>query len=743
MTTDSSTGWGTRLAGAYARLVVRLRFVVIGAWLAIALGAFLLPTGSGSSGGLGGLVDSGNSAIAAEVRSYEAFGFPLLSRTTIVQRDPDGLSVYAQAGAVLRAAASVQGQDEVPLVLGALPIPNTLGVFPGAAEEGTTVLTSLFLPPFAGFDDQRRAAQDYAARHLSGPDDALVGVTGSIPARAAQAELIKGALPFVELATVAAIGLLVALAFRSPAAALLALGVAGLAAAVTVRVVGALAAALGVTVPDELAPLLVALLLGVVTDYCVFFLSGLRTELRRGLVGREAVVAATARTAPLVLVAGLTVAAGTGALLVARSGLFRGLGPGLALTVLLGSAVAVTLVPALLGVLGAKALWPAATAAPAVPAARHAPSGTSRLVGVLTTRRGATVVLGLTTAGLLLAALPLLHLRLGVNFIEALPSDSPVAVAAQQARRGFSPGILAPTEVLLEGAGVTGRGPALAQLTDLLRQQPGVDSVLGPGYLPVPDRYGVFLAPSGDAARLLVVLGERPLSAPAIDAVSGLRARLPGLLEQVGLTGTTASLAGDTALSELIVRDTQDDLVRISVAALLANLVMLVLFLRAFWTSVLLLLSSVLALAASLGLTVLLFQDVLGATGLTFYVPFAAAVLLVSLGSDYNIFAVGRVWDEARDRPLVEALRTAVPESSRAITAAALALAASFGLLALVPLRPFRELALAMVLGILIDAVVVRSLLVPSMLTLLGDRARPARTGRLSRVRRPRPARAG
>lgn len=722
------TGVGSRLSAGYARLVVRLRFVVIGGWVAVALGAFLLPAGPGAGGGLGGLVSAENSAIAAEVRSFEAFGFPLLSRTTVVQRDPDGLSVYAQAGTVLRAASSVQGTDEVPLVLGALPVPNAL--FPGAAESGTTVLSSLFLPPFAGFADQREAAQAYADRYLAGPDDALVGVTGSIPARAAQAELIEQSLPFVELATVAAIGLLVALAFRSPAAAALALAVAGLAAAVTVRVVGAIAAALGLVVPDEVAPLLIALLLGVVTDYCVFFLSGLRTELDRGLPTREAVVQATARTAPLVLVAGLTVAAGTGALLVARSGLFRGLGPGLALTVLLGSFVAVTLVPALLAVLGRKALWPAA----ATPA-RHAQQGGSGLVRVLTERRTAAVVLGLTTAGLLLASLPLLHLQLGVNFIESLPSDSPVAVAAQQARAGFSPGILAPTEVLLEGAGVTTQGPALAAFTRLLLDQPGVDSVLGPGYLPLPDRYDVFLAPGGSAARFLVVLGERPLSAPAIDAVSSLRDRLPSLLEQAGLPGTTASLAGDTALSEIIVRDTQDDLLRISIAALLANLVMLLLFLRALWTSVLLLLSSVLALAASLGLTVLLFQDLLGGTGLTFYVPFAAAVLLVSLGSDYNIFAVGRVWDEARGRPLVEALRTAVPESSRAITAAALALAASFGLLALVPLRPFRELAFAMVLGILLDAVVVRSLLVPAMLTLLGDRASPA-VHRAARARR-------
>lgn len=722
--TAGQDGPGRRSA-AYARTVVRYRFLVIAGWLCLAVAAVLLPAARQPGGGdLGGFVSTDNPAIATEVRSYEAFGFPLLSRVTVVQRDPSGLSVYAQAKAVLRAVSVDQGTDGLPLVLGALPVPNTLGVFPGAAESGTTVLTSLFMPPTTGFADQRAAAEQYAERYLGGPDDGLVGVTGSIPARAAQAELIEGALPFVELATVAAIGLLVALSFRSVVAAGVALGVAGLAATVTIRAVGALAAALGLVVPDDVRPLLIALLLGVVTDYCIFFLSGLRRELDRGLPPREAVVHATARTAPIVLVAGLTVAAGTGALLVARSPLFRGLGPGLALTVVLGLLVAVTLVPAVLAVLGRTALWPSGSRA--APADGRAERAGKVAVAALTRRRTAGVVVAATTAGLVLAALPLLHLHLGVSFIESLPSDSRIAVAGQQARAGFAPGILAPTEVLLEGSDVTDRGPELAALTDLLRRQPGVASVLGPGYLPAPDAYDVFLAPSGDAARFLVVLDERPLSAPAIEAVSALRQRLPGLLEQADLPAVTASLAGDSALSEAIVRDTTDDLVRISVAALLANLVMLLLFLRAVWTSVLLLLTSVLALAAALGLTVLVFQDLLGGTGLTFYVPFAAAVLLVSLGSDYNIFAVGRVWDEARRRPLVEAVRVAVPETSRAITAAALTLAASFGLLALVPLRPFHELALAMVLGILLDAVLIRSLLVPSLLTLLGDRASPA-----------------
>ena len=100
--------------------------------------------------------------------------------------------------------------------------------------------------------------------------------------------------------------------------------------------------------------------------------------------------------------------------------------------------------------------------------------------------------------------------------------------------------------------------------------------------------------------------------------------------------------------------------------------------------------------------------------------PFAASVLLLSLGSDYNIYGVGHVWTRARHTTLRQAIAERVPETSGAITAAGITLAASFGMLALVPLRQFRELAFVMALGVLIDALVVRSVLVPALLTLLG-----------------------
>ena len=103
---------------------------------------------------------------------------------------------------------------------------------------------------------------------------------------------------------------------------------------------------------------------------------------------------------------------------------------------------------------------------------------------------------------------------------------------------------------------------------------------------------------------------------------------------------------------------------------------------------------------------------------MTYYVPFAAAVLLLSLGSDYNVFVVGRIWQTARERPLREAIVEEAPRASSTITTAGLTLGGSFALLALIPLRPMRELALALAGGILLDTFVVRSLLVPSLLAL-------------------------
>jgi RND superfamily putative drug exporter len=728
---DAASTRAGRAAAVYATVVIKLRFLIVLGWIAatVAVSMWLPSLSEAQSDGIDGFVPPDLPAINTEVREVRAFGFPLISRTILVQHDPNGLSTFAAAEAGVHAAAMARGdyQDIEPL-LGVLPIANTLRLFPSSAQNNTTLLTYFFMPPWVGFASQQQVAQDYVDRFLE-PEDDVVGITGSVPARVEQARIVQDSLPLVEGATLLAIVVIVALNFRSLVAPLLTLFTAGLSFLVTLRVAGGLGEALGITVPSELEPLLVALQLGVVTDYVIFYVSGLRRRIAEGDDRLTAAHRATASFTPIVTAAGLTVAAGTAALLVAQSALFRAFGPGMALAVLVGLVVSVTLVPALMAIAGGWLFWPGRSASTsrenAEPdnqaSAAYAPNqGPGWVVRLLTRRRSAAVIFLACTAGLVVASIPLGHLGLGLGFVPSLPAGNEVRQAAAAAQAGFAEGILSPTVLLVEGENVTDRRAALSRLDSLLERQEGVAGVFGPGEQILAEEYGVVLSRDGRAARYLLVLDEPPLGAGAVDDLRAIQAQLPELLRAAGLSDVRADFAGDTALATGIVTSTTDDMGRIALAALVVNLLMLVLFLRALVAPLYLLGCSLLALSATLGLTTVVFQDVLGHDGLTFYVPFAAAVLLVALGSDYNIFGVGHIWEEARHRPLREAIEIALPQSTRAITAAGVTLAVSFGLLALVPLRSFRELAFAMAVGILLDAVVVRSMLMPTLLTLFG-----------------------
>jgi RND superfamily putative drug exporter len=273
------------------------------------------------------------------------------------------------------------------------------------------------------------------------------------------------------------------------------------------------------------------------------------------------------------------------------------------------------------------------------------------------------------------------------------------------------------------GPGVTGQRAALTRLQHALASQPGVAGVVGPADIPAVQRGAhLMLARSGNAARYGAIERSDPLGATAISRVRELRRELPAMARTAGLTGMRVEVAGETALAGEAIDSAVSDLGRIALVIGVVIAILLACFLRALVAPLYLLGASVLALLSALGLTVWIFQNALGYDSLVYYVPFVAAVLLISLGSDYNVFVVGRIWEEARRRPLREAVAVAVaaPRASRAITTAGLALAAGFGVLALVPLDQFRELAVAMVLGIVIDTFVVRSLLVPALVVLFG-----------------------
>jgi len=729
-----------RLAAAYAWVVVTFRWLIL---VAVAGGVYLaltgLPSMRADAGGLSGAVFGiDEPAVRAQAESLRRFGLPLLTRTAVVQHDPDGLSNYAQARAVLRALEV----DKRTLVDGpsgdlllALPVINNPGSALTGGKPSTTAITYLYTDPSANFGTQVRIAQDYADQ-IDRPDDQLLGVAGTIPAQVEQGRLVLEWLPWVELGAVLAIGLIVGLTFRSVLAPVVTLLAAGIGYLIADRMVGFGGQLVGFTAPAQLEPVLVALVLGITTDYSIFFLSGLELRLREGLDGRRGTREAVAEYLPTVLVAGLTVTAGVLALAVAETSMFRAFGPGLAITVLAGLVVSVTLVPAMLALLGRWAFWP-----------RRFPgrgsSGTGELTRTRSVRASRVVrlvgtkwraaVLVLVAGGLLVAAaLPLLRVNDAVSPVNALPAGNPVLTAAEGAAAGFAEGVLSPTEVIVSRPGIALDAAALAEFQRALEVQPGVAGVLGPATVPDPLRQiqsrlsqlaqaRLFIGPGGDAVRYLVVFDSDALGATAVDRLRALQTRMPELLTDAGIGGRpTVAYAGDTALGLSLADSARADLGRVALAVTVVDLLLLMLFLRALVAPIYLLACSFLAVGAAMGLTTLYFQGLLGQDGLVFYVPFAAGVLLVSLGSDYNIFSVGQVWDVARTRSLHDALAFAVPRSNRAISVAGLTLAASFGFVALIPVAPFQQLAFAMAVGVLLDVFVVRSMLVPALISLFG-----------------------
>ena len=763
------------LARGYAFVVVGLRYFIVAGWAAAVAAAivFLPPLNAASSSGLSNLIPPGSAAAHAESDATRLFGFPLDAAVAVVQRDPRGMPTATldrsirQAVAVDRmlagqpgqlpkaqaaqaaAALATAGQPDAARILsgpvspgppggiaglaGVFPLPNAAGLLPGAREHSTTVITFLYFRPGTSFGAQTAGAQAYVHYFLNQPGDDVVGVTGPVPAEFDQSQIIAGDLSRVELFTVLAIALIVGLRFRSVGAPLAALACAGTAYVLAVRIVVWGAARVGVSLPPDIEPILVVLLLGVTTDYCVFFFDGLRGRLADGEPRVRAARLATAEVGPIIATAGLIVAAATASLAVAKTELLREFGPGLALTVLIAVAVSMTLGPALMAIFGGLLFRP-------VPA-RLRRLGVSRREGGMAavdrrasrwnlvvrsarfaaTRPVALLIVAACTLGLFAAASGVRSMPLGSPLIGELPPASQAVRAATAAGDGFAPGILSPTEILVIGPGVADQTAALARLQLELARQPGVAELAGPASLPTTTGpLNPMLAASGGAARFLVVERTDPLDATAIGAVRVLQDDLPALGRSAGLTGVRFEVAGQTALTGDAIGSISADLGRISVAIMVVTLILLVLFLRSLLAPVYLLAGSVLAVLASLGLTVLFCREILGFDSLVYFVPFAAGVLLVSLGSDYNVFVVGRIWEEARRRPVPDAVAVAAPAASRAITTAGVALAASFAMLALIPLEQFREIAVAMGVGVIIDAIAVRSLLVPALVALFG-----------------------
>ena len=467
---------------------------------------------------------------------------------------------------------------------------------------------------------------------------------------------------------------------------------------------------------------MVVLLLGIVADYAIFYLSGAKERLGRGgrtRTGRSRHDRAAHAHHRGRRGHGRRRNGGPAGRLAGDVPILRA---SLAISVLVGLVVSVTFIPAVMATFGQILYWPrglgAAEPRPARPGwlARQR----ARVAHLATHRAAALGTVVVCVAVLVLAASGLRWIGLGLDFISGLPDSSEPKQAAAAASEGFAQGILSPTEVLLQDSGIGTRMTELAALQQAIAGQPGVAAVLGPREQPPDPRIPFAVSPDFNAARYFVVFSTTPLGSSGISTLESLQAEMPDLVRQAGLSGVRIGYAGDTAIAATTVDRTVSDLGRVGVAVIVIDVLLLALFLRSLAAPLYLVAASVLALGAALGATTYFFRLLPGPDGLTYYVPFAASVLLVSLGSDYTIFVVGRIWEERRVRPLRGAIETAVPRARSAVSVAAITLALSFAMLAIVDLWSFRQLAFLLAAGVLIDAFFVRSLLVPALVALFG-----------------------
>ena len=460
------------------------------------------------------------------------------------------------------------------------------------------------------------------------------------------------------------------------------------------------------TVPDYTAPVMILVGLGVGIDYALLIFSRYRHELLKDGTDRAtASIIALDTAGRSVMFAGCTVVIALLGLLALGLGSLQGVALGVTLTVLMTMLAAVSLLPALLTLFGKRIEW--SVRKHAAKQRRTPGDGWRKLAAAV--QRGPWVPLVLGTVALVALSLPALDMRLG--FADA-GTDDPAKTSRKAydlLAQGFGPGFNGPLVVVSEGDQA-----ATQALGRTLTADPDIAAVTPPQ-----------LTPDGKVATVLAFPKSAPQDAATSELVERLRTdTLPALESQTGATylvgGATA--AADDFASAVSNRLPIFVLVVVGLSALL---------LMAVFRSVLIPLKAavlnLLSIGASLGVITLVFQQGwLGAQPgpIEAFVPVMIFAIVFGLSMDYEVFLVSRIHEEwRRTKDAKEAVREGLANTGSVITAAAAIMIVVFGAFLLSPDRMLKQFGLGLATAVLLDAVLIRCVLVPAIMRLFGDRA--------------------
>jgi len=518
-----------------------------------------------------------------------------------------------------------------------------------------------------------------------------VYVGGPAASAADQIKIFKGIDTTLLYATLAVVIVLLLLTYRSPVLWVLPILSAGVALTVAQAVIYLLTQHANLTVNGQSEGILVVLVIGASTDYALLLIARYREELRRHADRHQAMAVALRRAGPAIIASGLTVVAGMLCLLAAESSDISGLGPVAAIGIGVGLIAMITLLPALLVVFGRWIFWP-------VKPGYGSPEPTSRgvwsRVGRAIGRRPRTVWM-VTALLLAIGALGLVGFKFGPLTVAQSFRGTPPSITAQNVvAEHFPAGSGEPVDVIAS-AGSAGR------VRTALAATHGIASVTPP----VIKDGRVFLQatttmpPDSQAAYTLV------------DKVRTTVHAIPSAEAKVG---------GGTAINKDVESAATHD--RDLLIPLILGVVFLILgvLLRAIVAPLVLIATVVLSFAAALGISALFFQYVFGFAGADTGMPLFVFVFLVALGIDYNIFLMTRVREESIRSGTRRGALTGLAATGGVITSAGLVLAGTFAMLSTLPLVEFTEIGFAVALGVLLDTIIVRSVLVTALTLDIG-----------------------
>jgi putative drug exporter of the RND superfamily len=678
-----------------ARLVARFRWLVLAGWiLAAIIGTRVLPS-------LSGVAQSSNAQFL-ESSTPSQHAAALAAPFQAQNAGATALIVAYRGGGPLTPsdfAAIMTVELEVESVPGVTSVTDLSSSSDGRAHEALVVTNT------AGQSNQGNPTVVGAIRstftasalpsglelHLTGP---LAQTTDAAANSARTGTAIR-------VGTVLVVIILLFVVYRSILAPLVTLLPAVLALALSQGLI-AKASDIGVPVSIATGTLLPVLLIGAGADYGVFLVFRVREDIQHGAAPPDALVTAMGRVGQSITFSAATVVAALCCLLVASFGLYRGLGPSLAIGVAVVLLAALTLLPALISIFGRFVFWPS-----------HPSTGQSSIGiwGRMAARSAGqpwpVIAVGMVLFGLLSAGL--------TNFSTGGFTNPPAAGSDSQKGADLLaahfPAALSNAEILLLRftQPMMLNSPALATAKADLQSEPAIRSLSGP----VVSKDGLTVEFLG------VPAADSTGTNAAIAAIPSLRSVLAGAAVKAG--ASDSGVAGVDAVAYDINHTSATDLPIVVPVVLIAIAILLAVLLRSLVAPLYLIATVGLSYLASLGFASFVFIKIAGDASLNFVIPILLFIFAMALGEDYNILLMTRVREEARQTDLHEAMVRAVGRTGGTITSAGLILAGTFTVLAVAGgSDQSRQLGFTIAFAILLDTFFVRTLLVPAIAVVLG-----------------------